>query len=90
VLATTYDEPVVSEENPAPRIVADPAVAFGEATVHGTRIWVALVAGLIADGTRTEDLLAEYPSLTEEDVAACLAFQQEGPPAGAGPAEVAP
>lgn len=62
------------------RIVADPTVAFGEATVRGTRIWVALVAGLIADGAATADLLAEYPALTEEDIAACLTHDAEVEP----------
>jgi uncharacterized protein (DUF433 family) len=80
----------MSEPGPVTRIVADPAVAFGEATVRGTRIWVALVAGLLADGAWVEDLLAEYPALTAEDVDACLAFQRDGAPAGAGVAEVEP
>ena len=56
------------------RIVNDPAVCFGKPTVHGTRVWVGLVLGLLADGTTVEDVLTEYPSLTVDDVRACLAY----------------
>ena len=32
----------------------------------GTRIWVGLILGLLA-GITVEDILADYPALTEED-----------------------
>jgi len=56
------------------RVVTDPAVCFGKPTVRGTRIWVGLVLGLLADGLTVEDVLADYPSLSEADVRACLAY----------------
>jgi uncharacterized protein (DUF433 family) len=56
------------------RVVTDPAVCFGKPTVLGTRIWVGLVLGLLADGLTVEDVLADYPSLSESDVRACLAY----------------
>lgn len=56
------------------RVVTDPAVCFGKPTVRGTRIWVGLVLGLLADGLTVQDVLADYPSLSEEDVRACLAY----------------
>lgn len=57
---------------PGERIVWDPEIAFGEATVRGTRIWANLVLGLLADGATPEDLLFEYPSLSREDIDACV------------------
>jgi uncharacterized protein (DUF433 family) len=68
-----YDGGVAADEL-LDRIVIDPAIAFGKPTVRGTRIWVGLVLGLLADGMTAAELLAEYPSLTEEDVRACLAY----------------
>jgi uncharacterized protein (DUF433 family) len=56
------------------RVVTDPGVCFGKPTVLGTRIWVGLVLGLLADGLTVEDVLADYPSLSEPDVRACLAY----------------
>ena len=46
------------------RIAADPAVCHGKACIRGTRVQVAVVL----------DDLAEYPSLTPDDVQAALAY----------------
>jgi uncharacterized protein (DUF433 family) len=56
------------------RIVVDPNVCFGKPTVRGTRIWVGLVLDLLADGMTIDEILDEYPSLTDDDIRACLAF----------------
>ena len=56
------------------RIVTDPNVCFGKPTVRGTRIWVGLVLDLLASGMTVDEVLADYPSLTVEDVRACLAY----------------
>ena len=56
------------------RIVIDPQVCFGRPVVRGTRIWVGMVLGLLADGMTHEELLADYPQLTEEDLRACLGY----------------
>ncbi|MGD9701431.1 MAG: DUF433 domain-containing protein [Acidimicrobiia bacterium] len=56
------------------RIAIDPNVCFGKPTVRGTRIWVGLVLDLLADGMTVDEILDEYPSLTDEDIRACLAF----------------
>lgn len=56
------------------RIVINPEVCFGKPVVRGTRIWVGLVLGLLADGMTYEDLLADHPQLTEEDLRACLGY----------------
>lgn len=56
------------------RIAVDPNVCFGKPTVRGTRIWVGLVLDLLADGMTIDEILDEYPSLTDDDIRACLAF----------------
>ena len=56
------------------RITIDPNVCFGKPTIRGTRIWVGLVLGLLADGMTVEELVAEYPSLSDGDIRACLAY----------------
>lgn len=56
------------------RIEIDPSVSFGRPRVKGTRIWVGVVLGLMADGMTVDDVLSEYPQLTVEDVRACLAY----------------
>ena len=56
------------------RIVIDPQVAFGKPVIRGTRIWAGLILGLLADGMTHQEVLAEYPHLTEDDLRACLAY----------------
>jgi uncharacterized protein (DUF433 family) len=58
----------------ADRIVIDSSICFGKPTIRGTRIWVSLVLGLLADGASVEALLADYPTLTDEDIRACLDY----------------
>lgn len=54
------------------RIVLDPAVLAGKPVVRGTRLSVEFVIGLLADGWTEADILANYPGLSHEDIAACL------------------
>ena len=56
------------------RISIDPNVCHGQACVKGTRIPVHQIVRMLASGDIVEDLLAEYPSLTREDVMACLDY----------------
>ncbi|MEA2901696.1 MAG: hypothetical protein QOH36_1583 [Actinomycetota bacterium] len=64
----------MSSEALLDRIVIDPQVCLGRPVVRGTRIWVGLVLGLLADGATKEDVLQEYPQLVSDDVHACLAY----------------
>jgi len=59
------------------RIVQDPAILTGKPTVKGTRIPVELVVGYLARNPNFEDLFADYPRLTMDDVKACLAYAQD-------------
>jgi uncharacterized protein (DUF433 family) len=56
------------------RIAINSSICHGQACVKGTRIPVHQVVRMLANGDTVEDLLAEYPSLTREDVMACLDY----------------
>ncbi len=56
------------------RIVLDPAVLAGKPIVRGTRLSVEFIIGLMADGWSETDILANYPGLAREDIAACLTY----------------
>ncbi len=56
------------------RISVDHRIMGGVPCVAGTRIPVATVVGLVANGLTTDEILAEYPQLTREDVQACLGY----------------
>lgn len=58
-----------------PRIVVDPAVRTGRPVIKGTRIPVEEVLDLLASGLPPAQILADcYPSLTAEDISACLGY----------------
>lgn len=59
------------------RVVADPEVHHGEPCIAGTRIPVRMIVGSLADGLTIEQIVAEYPQLTAEDVLAALADVKE-------------
>lgn len=59
---------------PFERISIDPRICHGQACVKGTRILVHQIVRMLANGDSMEDLLAEYPSLSREDIMACLDY----------------
>ncbi|HEY7063430.1 MAG TPA: DUF433 domain-containing protein [Chloroflexota bacterium] len=58
----------------ADRIIMDPAVMVGKPVVKGTRIPVELVLRYLAETPDFDELFADYPELTMEDVQACLEY----------------
>jgi uncharacterized protein (DUF433 family) len=56
------------------RIVIDPAVCNGRPVVRGTRIAVQTVLEFLGAGDSFEDVLEEYPTLTKEDILACIRY----------------
>ena len=56
------------------RISIDPRICHGQACVNGTRIPVHQIVHMLANGDTVEDLLAEYPSLSREDILASLDY----------------
>jgi uncharacterized protein (DUF433 family) len=61
------------------RIVSDPQILHGKVRVQGTRIPVSTVLDNLAAGLSYQQILASYPSLTEDDIRACLAYAAELP-----------
>jgi uncharacterized protein (DUF433 family) len=58
------------------RIVQDPTILVGKPVVKGTRIAVEVVLDYLAHNPNFDDLFADYPRLTMDDVKACLAYAQ--------------
>ena len=52
----------------------DPSICGGEAVIKGTRVTLRTILASLAEGDRVEDLLREFPTLTENDVLAVIAF----------------
>lgn len=59
------------------RITVDPNVCFGKPCIRGHRIWVSLVLDFLAEGMTVQEILAQYPGLTAEDIRACIAYGAE-------------
>jgi uncharacterized protein (DUF433 family) len=55
----------------------DPNVAAGKPVIHGTRLTVEFIIGLLADGWTETEILANYPGLTHDDIIACLAYARD-------------
>ena len=56
------------------RITISPETRGGKPCIRGTRITVYDVLEYLAGGMTEEQILADFPSLTREDIRACLAF----------------
>ena len=56
------------------RISVDPRICHGQACIRGTRIPVYQILHMLANGDTIENLLEEYPSLTREDILACIDY----------------
>jgi uncharacterized protein (DUF433 family) len=54
------------------RIVIDHRVMGGVPCIAGTRVPVATVLGLLGQGYSIDEVLADYPSVTRDDVLAAL------------------
>jgi len=55
-------------------ITIEPGKRGGRPTIRGMRIAVADVLGWLASGMTHEEILGDYPELSEEDIRACLAY----------------
>lgn len=60
-----------------PRIAIDPTVLTGKPVIKGTRLAVEFVIGLLADGWSQAEIIRQYPGVTAEDIAACLAYARD-------------
>lgn len=55
-------------------ITRDPQVCGGEPVIKGTRVMLRTVLASLAEGTTVDEILADFPTLTAEDVRAVVAF----------------
>jgi len=56
------------------RIVRDAKICGGEPTIKGTRVTLRTVLASLAEGDTVEDILKDFPTLSEDDVRAVIAF----------------
>ena len=56
------------------RISIHPRICHGQACISGTRIPVCQVIRMFAHGDTIDALLDAYPSITREDIFACLDY----------------
>ena len=55
-------------------ITIEPGKRSGKPTIRGTRMTVTDVLEYLAGGMIEEEILADFPDLTAEDIKVCLAF----------------
>jgi uncharacterized protein (DUF433 family) len=58
-------------------IVSDPEILRRKPRLKGTRIPVSVVLGYLAAGKTAQEIVAEFPDFTCEQVAACLDYARE-------------
>jgi uncharacterized protein (DUF433 family) len=55
-------------------ITIEPGKRAGRPCVRGMRIAVSDVLGWLAEGMSHEQIMSDFPELTENDIRACLAY----------------
>ncbi len=58
-------------------IESTPTVLRGKPRIKGTRIPVSLILGYLAASNSPEQIMAEFPDLTHEQITACLDYAHE-------------
>jgi uncharacterized protein (DUF433 family) len=61
-------------------ITVEPGKRSGQPCIRGMRITVRDVLEYLAGGMRVEEILADFPELTAEDIRACLAYAADQMP----------
>lgn len=59
------------------RVVTNPNLMLGKPVIKGTRITVELILRKLAEGMTQDQVLAAYPSLSNEDVYAALTYASD-------------
>ena len=59
------------------RITTDPEIMDGLPCIRGLRMPVATVVAMVADGMTNDEMLAEHPELTPEDIHEALLYAAE-------------
>lgn len=58
-------------------IVSTPDVLRGKPRIKGTRIPVSLILGYLASGKDYDEIIKEFPDITEEEITVCLDYARE-------------
>ena len=58
-------------------ITVDPEVCHGRACIRDTRVPVTVILDNLAAGVSTDEILESYPTLTEADIRAAMAYAAE-------------
>lgn len=61
-------------QNFAEIITVDPDICNGKPTIRNKRIAVQTILDFLSNGDSIQDILENYPTLTEDDIYACLKF----------------
>lgn len=56
-------------------IVQDPGICGGDPVVRSTRVPVRTVLASLTEGSTIEEILEDFPTLTEESIRAVIAFE---------------
>ena len=64
----------MTDEELRARIVTDPKIVVGQPCIRGPRLPVRLILDLLAHGAPYEEIFEDYPSVTSDDIAACLLY----------------
>ena len=62
------------------RITIEPGKRSGQPCIRGMRITVQDVLEYLAGGMTAEEVLADFPELTGDDIRACLAYAADQTP----------
>lgn len=65
---------MAKEDTLLQRISINPKVMVGRPVIKGTRVPVELIVKLVANGATEEEILKDYPHLTEDDIKAALLY----------------
>ncbi len=60
------------------RIEINPEVCSGKPVIRGTRIMIANILGMAAEGYTTEQMIEEFPRLTRDDISGGAALRGPG------------
>ena len=55
-------------------ILRDPAICGGEPVIKGTRVTIRTILASLAEGATVDEIVADFPTLTEQAVWAVVAF----------------
>ena len=56
------------------RITLNPDICHGKPTIRTKRYPVEMILDLLSAGMTNQEILADYPTLQEDDIRACLAY----------------